>query len=789
MFNKLKSVLKNGRSNKTKGIIWQDGVRPGNSSGNLLGCSSGETYENTFPNINRIAEAFAEVRPYAVDSKGRRLAKQPELINVLNNPNTQMSGPDFAETLITMMLVHPIVYLLCWRYEGKELKAGGPITKDNIAGFTFLQGIAVSKVGGVTTYMDGVNTWGTNDVIALSLNVNPYQISAGYSPTQAVKKWASVDDYIADYQAGVFRNGAVPAGEMIITAPTVEAYNEIVDELQAHHRGANNANNIIYSHRPTSSIDGKPMAAGLEWVPFAQSNKDMTLEAIFNQANKKIDMTFGVPEEVKGYLQNSNYASAEVADYVFSRRVIYPKLRKVWSKFSHEMNRVTGGRLGFDLSFDYELPVLTDTRKVQTESLTSLLSAGFTVESAVDALQLPRSFLKLAPVASPSTVEEDNPQAQEDTREKPAQNDENTISLKSAKAKGLNLWNGGENSTLAELLKIYDGMVIYDMAVILLASLENELKNPVEASRAAVAKSVSDDAVYKDVRTLILAQLYYLLAVADIEKATEYEAQLGLPKLAASTSWNELDIISIEIQTALTKLNLSLSMSQPPQGFLSSVIVEWVNKIGETLGAAGLAAIIPGAEGKNYSSQIDVLLVQFAEQTINQASKKFDELLGEISPESTAGELKDGLLAEMLNREIRWSISEQHRAEELGRLLAAVESGEAADLIPMKTWHINPASPDVCADCIAINGESVRADQPFSNGDMVPHYHPHCYCTMSIDFIEEVKQVKVCCPKCGRYMMESTGGVMKNVICANSKCKKHYDIEVKNGKINATEVK
>ena len=87
-----------------------------------------------------------------------------------------------------------------------------------------------------------------------------------------------------------------------------------------------------------------------------------------------------------------------------------------------------------------------------------------------------------------------------------------------------------------------------------------------------------------------------------------------------------------------------------------------------------------------------------------------------------------------------------------------------------------------------MNGETVPVDRPFSNGDMVPHYHPWCYCTMAVSFREPMKSVKITCPHCGRYMCESTGGTIKGMICANSKCKRRYDFIVADGKIKAVEV-
>lgn len=359
------------------------------------------SYDNTFPNISRISEAFAEVLPYAVGADGKRLETQPRLISALYNPNAQMSGVEFFETLAVMALVYPTVYILCWRQDGTRAVPGGDITADNIAGFTFLENpeIKYDKETGRKTYktrsLGHDNWWNENEVLEISLNVNPYSILDGYSPSIAAKKWSNTDDYIADYQGGFFKNGAIPAGQFIITAKSVEDFEEIVANMQAHHRGPSANNNVQYVHKPIDTLSGLPAPAQIEWVPFQQANNQMALKELFDQANKKIDMAFGVPQEVKGYLSNSNYASVSVADYVFSRRVVYPKLVKIWSKFTHEMNRVTGG-LGFAISFDYEIPVLEEQRKSQVSNLLSILNQGFTLESAVEALQLPKSFLKLA---------------------------------------------------------------------------------------------------------------------------------------------------------------------------------------------------------------------------------------------------------------------------------------------------------------------------------------------------------------------------------------------------------
>lgn len=776
MFSKLKSMLNNGL-NKTKGIIWQNDDRPGTPvSYSGLACRNSDSYDNAFPDIVRIAEAFAEVMPYAVDEKGRRLAKQPQLMRALYNPNEEMSGSDFLETLITMLLVHPLVHILVWHYENGKPVPGGPITPDNIAGFTFLEKAAVSRIDGRTTFRLRDRDWTRKDVITLSLNVNPYRIIDGYSPTQAIKKWATVDDYIAEYQSGQFANGGVPAGLMTITAPTVDEYNKAVDRMIASYTGPNNANRIVYTHRPTSSIDGKPEQAGVEWTPFAQTNKDLTLDALFNQANKKIDMNFGVPEEIKGYLQNSNYASAEVADYVFARRILYPKLVKVYSKLTHEFNRITGGAR-FAIGFDFELPVLTDTRKVQTDTLIEMLDAGFTVESSVEALRLPKSFLKLN--KTQETLDE-NLQVEDMSREKPSQ----AQTSKSAHPdhcghshKSAENWEGVINPSLKALINIY---------ILHLLSLVQEGLTNVDNANKAINKAkavLKSNPTLKTLRTLITASIYYQLALNDTDSAKAFANQLGMARPVLMLDDEELSAFNFSVQSATALAKTRIESGLDLDSAITPELTTMISVITKSLTEQNIrAAIEDFAEGNTYEKQLNYLLIKFAGDTLDNWQKEIQDV--EDTTEAIA--IIQNFIASQNYRVNRWALTEQHRGEELGKLLATKDTADVAEMEPYKVWRIRKGA---CEHCVALAGETVRADQTFSNGNMVPADHPNCRCYFDVIFRPIAKSVKVTCPSCGRYMMESNGGVMKNVICANSKCKKHYDIEVKDGDIKATERK
>ena len=397
MFDKIRTKL----TGKKKGIVNQDG-----SAWHLATMASGcygacgltdGSYDNLFPDVSRIAEQIAIILPYAVNADGEKLEPQPQAVKALYNPNREMSGLQFFETLATLALVHPTVYILV------HTRENAPVTEENITGYTFLEGISPRRYAdGTIQYQLKGRVLDSDHVLAISLNVNPYSVIDGYSPSVAAKKWASLDDYIVDWQSGTFRNNAIPAGEFIITARDADEFNAIVDEMERKHKGAGRNNNVSYVHRPTSSIDGKPLPAQIEWVPFAQSPKDLSLDSVFDQANKKTAMAFGVPEEIKGFVQNSNYASVATAERVFDKYTVLPKATKIWAQFTHELNRIVGG-LGYAITFDYEPAqfadenkVYAETTKIQLETLKSALDAGFDLDSAIIALELPDSFKALS---------------------------------------------------------------------------------------------------------------------------------------------------------------------------------------------------------------------------------------------------------------------------------------------------------------------------------------------------------------------------------------------------------
>lgn len=359
-----------------------------------------DTYASIYPSVKAIANAFKKIRPLAIDANGKPVQKVPA-VQALYHPNQLDSSVSFREKIIISKLIKRNTYLLVWRRDGNDVKPGGDITPANIAGYTFLENPAVSIVDQKTYYSIGSQQFDESEVIVIPGGTDPNNLYGGYSAGIASISWARLDDYIAAFQRGFFENGAVPAGQFIITAPTPQEFNDTVDKLQEKHRGASKNNNVTYVHRPIDQESGKPANAQVEWIPFQQTNKDIDFKNLFEQANNRIDSTFGVPASIRGVGENNNYATAKTDQQNFIRFTVDPITMDIYTQITHELNRITGG-LGVAITYELDIPAIADEEKVEAETkvleanlINTLVSQGYTLDSIVDAFELSNGYKTL----------------------------------------------------------------------------------------------------------------------------------------------------------------------------------------------------------------------------------------------------------------------------------------------------------------------------------------------------------------------------------------------------------
>lgn len=367
-----------------------------------------DTYDNIFPYVNAITQRFSTVIPYAVTPDGRRLNPAPPALSALYSPNDTYSCLEFLKLIASCMLTQSHVDILIWTTDGP----GGNITPDNIIGYTLLP--LNSRV-----YNDTRSDWyhrvtmdlgdGTrqyeftrNETIALSYSRHPDDPTRGISPAMTIKKWANVDDMIADYERGFFGNNAVPAGMLGIVSENAEDFQRNKARLEETFRGAGNNNGIVYNMVPVDPMTHKPsQTSKLVWVPFQNSNDSLDLQTVNGVVNNRLANALAVPNIIRGIDNGQTYANAEMAERSFIENTLKPLCMTVWDKWQFELDRITGG-LGYGLTFTLDLPAQTEVERIQAETqqirinnLIQLVNMGASVETAAEALGLPEAYRRL----------------------------------------------------------------------------------------------------------------------------------------------------------------------------------------------------------------------------------------------------------------------------------------------------------------------------------------------------------------------------------------------------------
>jgi phage portal protein BeeE len=387
---------------------------------NLLDCYSADEYASQFPNIRSIANEYMTIRPYAIDGNGKEV-KHPAL-DALYHPNQKDSSVLFAEKIAVSTLSLPITYILVWRNEGGEAKPGGNfgVKGRNIAGYTFLERPGIEVRDGKKYYKVGAQTFTELEVMELPGGTKPSDLYAGYSPSQAAARWSTLDSYIADFQKGFFENGAIPAGQFVITSVSKQDFEDTVEKLKESHRGAGKNNNVTYTPRPVDPNTQKPADAKIEWIPYQQSNKDIDFEPLLKHVDNRLSEAYGVSSIIKGVDSSAKYSNAEVSENGFAKRAVNPLALRNYTQITHELNRITGG-LGVAITYRYQIPAISDAEKVKAETksleikmITELVALGYTLDSAVDSLELSNAYknLKLGEQA-PAIIDNDKPDVDE----------------------------------------------------------------------------------------------------------------------------------------------------------------------------------------------------------------------------------------------------------------------------------------------------------------------------------------------------------------------------------------
>lgn len=349
-------------------------------------------YENLFAQVRPLIDEMKCVMPYGVTERGTKLpeARTPELA-WLRNPNDEMGWAEFADIMFATWLTEDELDIHVWKDK-----------RDKVIGYTIIPPECRMYLGYgrwewqvITT--EGLEVLDEDQVMRLRFSRSPRNIQKGVSPASAVRIWAQIDDLIAQYQRAYFENGAIPATITFITASTEAKYLETRKELENKLKGARNRNKTVYAWRQFDNDTGQSVDQ-VEVKTIQGNNSTLAIREIVDIVNDRLNKAIGVSNFILGDDASAKYDNAELSDHQFTKRRVYPALVSFWNQFQHELDRITGG-LGYGISFDLEIPELTEREKakaeigrIRGEALVNLISAGASGSSAVQALGLPKEW-------------------------------------------------------------------------------------------------------------------------------------------------------------------------------------------------------------------------------------------------------------------------------------------------------------------------------------------------------------------------------------------------------------
>lgn len=349
-------------------------------------------YENLFAQVRPLIDEMKCIMPYGVTDRGTRLPENrtPELA-WLKNPNDEMGWAEFADIMFATWLTEDELDIHVWKDR-----------RDRVIGYTVIPPECRIYLGYghwqwqvMTT--EGLEVLEEDQVMRLRFSRSPRNIQRGVSPATSVRVWAQIDDLIAQYQRAYFENGAIPATITFITASTYEKYDATRKELENKLKGAHNRNKTVYAWRQFDNDTGQSIDQ-VEVKTIQGNNSTLAIREIVDIVNDRLNKAIGVSNFILGDDSSAKYDNAELSDHQFTRRRVYPALMSFWNQFQHELDRITGG-LGYGISFDLEIPELTERTKakaeiarIRGEALVNLISAGSSATAAVQALGLPDTW-------------------------------------------------------------------------------------------------------------------------------------------------------------------------------------------------------------------------------------------------------------------------------------------------------------------------------------------------------------------------------------------------------------
>ncbi len=171
---------------------------------------------------------------------------------------------------------------------------------------------------------------------------NPHE---GIGTMQSIAEWIDNDNFAMEYNRQFFLNGAHMDGVFETEYTTEDQILALKTGYEQNHQGVENSNKVGI------------LPKGVKWKQTTSSMKDMDFSKLLDMTRDRILAGFRVSKTILGTAESdTNRATAETADYVFSKRTIKPKMQLICSY----LNEFLAPRYGDNVYISFQDPTPED---------------------------------------------------------------------------------------------------------------------------------------------------------------------------------------------------------------------------------------------------------------------------------------------------------------------------------------------------------------------------------------------------------------------------------------------
>jgi HK97 family phage portal protein len=305
--------------------------------------------------VNAIAREVMNIdwRLFEVTGKDHEEKSEHAALNLLDSVNDTMTGPELKYLLSAHLDLTGNAY---WYLEGvkgdlDKPTAIYPMDPSKVRPVLDTRTWPYQLVGYKMKLENKEMAFKPYEVIHFRLP-DPSNMHEGLSPVQAGAEFIDNDNYAMDFNRKFFTNGARPSGFLeseMVSETQIEALKIGFANM---HQGIDNMNRIAV------------LPKGVKWTAAGSNPKDMDFKNLSENMRDRILSLFGVSKTILGTAESdTNRATAETADYVFSKRVIKPRMQLICSF----LNERFIPRFGDDLYISFLDPVPEDRAARTTE--------------------------------------------------------------------------------------------------------------------------------------------------------------------------------------------------------------------------------------------------------------------------------------------------------------------------------------------------------------------------------------------------------------------------------------